>query len=305
MNQAAQQTETKTETKPAEQAPRVAPETPATDAVLAATTWERALEPHDFNQAWRTAQIVARTGLCGVESAEDAFARIMTGRSLGMPTMAALRGVYVIEGKPALDAKTKMGVLLSRTDVIEYFRLIETTDEKATYVAKRRGQPEIPFTFTIQMAQAAGLLDRGKDEAAKKASNWTRHRAAMLRARASSQLADIVAPDLTLGLSTREELEDERGGGEGAPAAAKPPVQAAPLRDFQAEAEALKARIVAAKSAADRKTVREEIARWAPEAGEAFAEPVKRLYNMTHSTTAKAPEPAVPPAQQGDAYEGP
>jgi hypothetical protein len=220
---------------------------PAHDAgiledILNATKWKSALEATTDDESWKEAQRFFKSGMCGIASVEDAWCRLRTGRSLGMPATASIQGIDVIEGRPALRARTKVALCLSRNDVIEHFRLISTSDEECTYEAKRRGDPPIRFQYTIAMAEKAGLTNRGKTEEAKKASNWVKHTASMLRARASGGLADIVAADLTLGLQTTEELIDMRdervAAGEVAPYVPPPqqPSQAAEARDFASEA---------------------------------------------------------------------
>lgn len=257
-----------------------------------------ALEPAEFKDAWTQAQVVAKAGICGVKTPEEAYARILTGRSLGWGVMTSMRNVYLIEGTPCVSAKGKVGLLKSRRDVIEWFVLVESTMEKATYRAKRKGEPEIVHSYTIEMAERAQLLNRGKDEAAKKMNNWNRFTAEMLRARASGQLADIVAPDLTNGMPTVEEVQDEADLRAATDeflakpkAAPEQPPQSQPLRDFAAEGEALKVKIAAAKTPEDRKAVRAELEAWSKDAGPLAAE-VKRFYNATQTPVTPAATPA-------------
>src|SRR5690606_14566168 len=82
----------------------------------------------------------------------------------------------------------------------KYFRLVESTDERATYETLREGEPEpTRITWTIQQAAKAGLTGR---------QNWKAHPAAMLRARASAALARAVYPDVAMGIYDPDEALD-------------------------------------------------------------------------------------------------
>lgn len=125
---------------------------------------------------------------------------LMKGHDLGLSSMQALGSIDVIEGKPSVSAELVVALCLKRSDICEYFSLVESTDKKATYEAKRKGAPKpISLTYTIEQAQAAGLA--GKD-------NWKRHPASMLRSRCSKALAKSVFPDLILNLVTEDEAEE-------------------------------------------------------------------------------------------------
>lgn len=83
--------------------------------------------------------------------------------------------------------------------VCEYFQLLETTDEIATYETKRRGEQPIRLSYTIGQARNAGLGNK---------DTWKGHAQAMLRARASMALARAVYPDVTSGHVALEEYDD-------------------------------------------------------------------------------------------------
>jgi hypothetical protein len=258
------------------------PESPSTAITRTDDGFRMALEPHGFEAAKNVAAMVAKMGLCGVKSAEDAMSRIMTGRALGLPTMTSIRAIRMIKGNPSIEAKLKVALARRHPDC-EYFRLVETTNERAKYVTKRRGNPEVPFTYTLAQAKQAGLLDRGDKE---DMNNWNARPDYMLRARASSGLVDIEYPDATLGLPSTDEMYDAVPSYPGemtgevveAPAAAAPP-QAAPARDFAAEVEALKGTLPLAKTDAMLKEWRQQAARLSEAAGEPHRSELLTAYN--------------------------
>lgn len=252
-----------------------------------------ALEPQNFDAAWKVAAMAAKIQLCGVTTPEDALVRMMTGRELGLTAFQSMRLIYVVDGRPGLDSSLILA-LCNNHPSCEYFELLDTSDERATYEAKRKGRPPVKLSWTIDQAKKAGLLDRGQNPAK---NNWNRYPAAMLRARCVSALARIVLPEAIAGLRSREEIADEddlpeppraRGvvvdaqTGEVLASAAAPagPPQAQ-VRDLDGEAVLLKERIAAATTKEARSAVRAAIAAWSKEVGEPWAGDVQRFYNMT------------------------
>src|SRR6202012_2378429 len=205
------------QTKPAPEATTAANKA-AFDDALAATIeqakYNRALEPQSFDDGWKLPTIVAKLKLCGVTSPEDAYSRIITGRAIGLPAMASIQGIALIYNSkadsftPCMYAKTKTALLLSRNDIIEYFRPTEITDKSATYTGKRKGQPEVSYTFTWDDAVRAGLVGRGEG----KGNNYDMHPRAMLQWRAAGRLADILGGDVLNGIASREDVDDANTG---------------------------------------------------------------------------------------------
>lgn len=293
---------------------------PTTSAmVLGSDAYRGALEPTSLDEAWKIAETMATIRYCGVESSAEALGRIMTGRGLGLSAMQSMRGIYAVHGRPGIDAAL-MQALCLQSPLCEYFRFVpeESDDDRATYVAKRRGDPEVKHTFTIQDAERMGVVDRGTDAKAKSDNNWVKVRKAMLRARAKSELARIVFPDLIFGMYSREELEAGFADVPGAnvdpnelageiisaeDANDHAPVQAA-KRDYAAEAEALKAKIADAKTRADRAAVRAAIEVW--DGVEPFRAQVTEAYNASRkaATTAAEPAPGTSAAQPAPMPEG-
>ena len=171
-------------------------------AIVPAT---QAFEPSNAEQAFAIAKTLVASRLLpkSIGTPEAAFTIIMTGRELGLTAMQSLRSIHVIEGKPTLSADLMLA-LTKRSAECEWFRLVESTPEIATYETKRRGEPEATrMSFTIKEAQAAGLASK---------ENYKRHPTAMLRARCVAALARAVYPDLLLGVYETGELSPERVG---------------------------------------------------------------------------------------------
>ena len=131
-----------------------------------------------------------------IKSAADIFVTICAGRDFGWSPMQSLRGIYVVKGKPSLAADSMVALAKSRPDVCEWFRMVESTPEIATYETKRKGDPgPVRMSFTIAEARAAGL---GGD-------TWAKYPARMLRNRCKSALCKEVYEELFFGTFEEDE----------------------------------------------------------------------------------------------------
>lgn len=133
----------------------------------------------------------------------DVFVTLLAGHELGLPPMAALRGIHVIKGKPILTADTMVALVLG-SGAAEYFAPVpaECDDFRATYETKRRDAPyPIRQTWTLDDAKRAQLMSN---------DNWSKNPRAMLRARAKSILARDVYPDVLAGCYEEGEVDEIR-----------------------------------------------------------------------------------------------
>ena len=260
------------------------------------------LEPVGMDQAYRLASVLAKAGIGGVKSAEDALARLLAGRELGIPAMTSIRQLYVFDGKIGMEA-TLMHALCLRSPLCEYFEHVSTTDEETIFVAKRRGRPEKRHSFTAKKAQDAGMMQRGEH---KEKNNYDRWLHQMLEARCKAQLARLVFPDILGGIYTRDELTtgiaDETTPAEiEVDAKVVAHDQAAVegvMRNYDAEVEAFKTKADAAKTKAEFADLRAAIAAadWPAghkqQAADLYTSAVKRAKEAKPATV---PAPATPP----------
>jgi hypothetical protein len=262
------------------------------------------MEPRTLDQMFKIAAGFAKIGLCGVTSGEEAMARMLTGRELGLSTMLSMMSVYVVKGMPSLSAKLKHSLCLDRPDICEEFRLIESSNERATFRTKRKGEPAQDFTFTIEDAKRAGYLDPKKPDSA-----WNCNPRRMLEARAKGHAADVTFPEILNGLATREEMEDARiqvvqvARGEARPET--PDTEAefvvdAPARDLDAEIGRLKEDIMNAKTKPEKADVRKRVAALVADIGDgAQSDDMKSFYNQ-HIVPSKASNGAAQAAAQAE-----
>ncbi len=188
---------------------QAAPPTPASaiaivdQPALAPLEFERQLEPRSMQQAgWVAEQLFKSRLFSAYGTPQGILSTILAGRDFGLSASASLRGFNIIDGKPAMAADLIRAIVL-RSGVAEYFRPTERTATKATFVAKRKGEPEISLTYTIEEGRQAW----SRDERAWNNSGWGKSPADMLVARASSKLARLVFPDVTFGLYDPSELD--------------------------------------------------------------------------------------------------
>ena len=128
----------------------------------------------------------------------EATAAILAGAEVGLSPMASLRSFDVIQGQAAPRAITLRAIVQSFGHEIE---LVESTSTRCRVRGRRRdSQTWQSVTWTLDRARDLGLT--GKD-------NWKKQPQAMLVARATSELARLIAADAILGIGyTSEEVRD-------------------------------------------------------------------------------------------------
>ncbi len=163
----------------------------------ALSTW---VEPRSIADARSLAEAISRSGLApqAARSPEAVMVILAQGAELGLPPMAALRQIHVVSGRAVLSADLMRALVLRMGGRI---RCVESTPDRATFAGARGEEPEQSITWTMQMAQRAGLTGKGP---------WQQYPAAMLRARASAELCRLVWPDVVGGLYTPDEMGDAR-----------------------------------------------------------------------------------------------
>ena len=175
----------------------------AASTALVVGPYERQLEPRSLSEAHMLAKAMHQARLFSAYgNAEAVLSTILAGREFGMAAMASLRAMHIIDGKPTLAADTIRALVL-RSGSAEYFRCTERTNEKATFVTKRKGEPEMSLTFTMDDARRAW----SKSDDAWNKSGWGKNPADLLIARAGAKLARLVYPDVVHGLYAREEFD--------------------------------------------------------------------------------------------------
>ena len=160
-------------------------------------------EPRDFTELEKLARMAASSRLFAVTSPESAIVIMLTGASLGVPPVVAMRSIHVVQGRAVLSSDL-IHALVRRSGFCQSWHVSETTAERCTITTHRRGEPQ-PYThtWTIAMARTADLAGKG---------TWRQYPAAMLRARCTAEIARIVYPDVLMaGVYCEGEIDDDAG----------------------------------------------------------------------------------------------
>ena len=154
----------------------------------------------DVKELATLAESAVSSKLFGVASREAALMIMLTGRSLGIDPVAAMRGTHIVSGKSVLSSDMMVGIV-RKSGVCESWVVIESTHEKCVIETRRKGDDTpVRHTWTIEMAKRANLAGKG---------TWAAYPHSMLRARCSAELARMVYPDFLFGVYAEGEIAEE------------------------------------------------------------------------------------------------
>lgn len=140
--------------------------------------------------------VLVRSGFLpdAVKTKEQAAAIILKGNELGIPAMQSFSHIHVIKGKPTCSSELMLA-LLARGGVA--WEWVKSDQNEAEIKFIREGYGPVSGYFSMEAAKNANL----------NSPVWKSYPGNMLRARAISNGARMIAPDLLAGMSyTPEEL---------------------------------------------------------------------------------------------------
>ncbi len=125
-------------------------------------------------------------------------AAMLAGLEVGLSPRTAMRSFDIISGQAAPRAITLRAVVQSHGHEMV---LVESTATRCRMKGRRKGSQEWQtVTWTLDRARDLGLVNK---------DNWKKQPAAMLTARATSELARLIASDAILGIGySSEEVAD-------------------------------------------------------------------------------------------------
>lgn len=147
-------------------------------------------------QVERMALNIAKSGLFGMKTIEQAAALMLIAQAEGRHPASAAQDYHIIQGRPALKADAMLARFLSAGGKVEWHKY-EPTIVDATFSHPQGGT--IRLAWSIEDARRIGLA--GKD-------NWKNYPRAMLRARVISEAIRTVYPGVAVGMYTPEEVQD-------------------------------------------------------------------------------------------------
>ncbi|CAB4147692.1 hypothetical protein UFOVP513_46 [uncultured Caudovirales phage] len=142
------------------------------------------------------ANAVAKSGLFGMKTPEQAMALMLVAQAEGYSPALAARDYHIIQGRPALKADAMLARFQMAGGRVEWVTYTDT-EVKATFSHAQGGS--ITLSWTFDQARKIGLT--GKD-------NWKNYPRAMLRARVISEGIRTVYPGCVVGVYTPEEVQD-------------------------------------------------------------------------------------------------
>lgn len=156
---------------------------------------------YEADQAHKIAQSLARTSFVPQSlrgKPDDITAAILAGQELGLPPMATLRSMDVIQGTPALRAHAMRGLVQSKGHEVV---LVESTPEHCTMRGRRRDTADWQeIEWDLARAERLGLT--GKSE-------WKKQPQTMLVARATGEICRLIAADVLFAMPYASEELDE------------------------------------------------------------------------------------------------
>jgi len=194
------------------------------------STTTLSLQVSSVDDLARLARVFAASGLFGragnqeTQVAECAI-RLMAGMEAGFSPFASATGVHIINGRPAFSSNLLAQAVRRHPDYD--YRVLEKNAKTCRIKFLSRGEDLGTETFTIEMAERAGLL---------KNTTWKAYPEAMLFSRALTAGMRTHCPDALGGhpAYTPEEL----GGDDVVPVTVTEPALAAPQPDAELLAKA-------------------------------------------------------------------
>ena len=152
--------------------------------------------PLSYDALERLAESIAKSGLFGMKTKDQAIALMMIAHAEGTHPALAARDYDVIQGKPAKKAEAMMRDFIAAGGKVEWHALTDDVAD-ATFTHPQTGSVRIDWD--MERAKIAGFA--GKD-------NWRKFPRAMLRSRVVSEGVRTVWPLATSGMYVPEEQAD-------------------------------------------------------------------------------------------------
>ncbi len=166
----------------------------------------RELTPNIWQMINEMAPVMHQSRLFGVASKEAAAAIMLKGYELGLSITASFEFVQVVEGKPSLSPRGALALLHNSPEItkLEVTRL-ESNGAFVGYACRMERCNGFSYMarYTMEDAQRAGLL--------KPQSGWAKYPENMCMWRAIGFCADVVAPDITAGMTALMKMPEQYG----------------------------------------------------------------------------------------------
>lgn len=144
----------------------------------------------------QAANLIAKSGLFGVKTLEQAASLMLVAQSEGLHYARAVLEYDIINGKPALKSNAVLSRFQKSGGTIKY---VQATDTLCEVEATHAAAGKITIKWTLEMATKADLTQK---------ATWQNYPAAMLRARAVREAITALYPACLSGFYCSEEVQD-------------------------------------------------------------------------------------------------
>lgn len=149
-----------------------------------------------FDEMQRLAESVAKSGLFGFKTADQALALMAIAQAEGTHPALAARDYHIVQGRPVLKADAMLARFQAAGGKVQWGAL---TDDRAEATFSHPVGGSVTIDWDLERAKKAGLAGR---------DTWKAYSRQMLRARVISEGIKTVYPGAVGGLLTPEEAAD-------------------------------------------------------------------------------------------------
>lgn len=157
---------------------------------------QNAIVPFSMDDIERMAGAIAKSGLFGVKSAEQAIALMLVAQAEGQHPAIIARDYDVIQGRPAKKAEAMLRSFIAAGGMVKWHELTDAIAD-AEFIHPQGGTVRI--TWDMERAKVAGLNTK---------DTWRKFPRQMLRSRVISEGVRTVCPAATSGMYVPEEVRD-------------------------------------------------------------------------------------------------
>jgi hypothetical protein len=170
---------------------------------------QQQLTPAIWQMIKEIADPMYKSRLFGCTSADAAAAVMLKGYELGLGITASFELVQIVQGKPGLSPRGALA-LLHNSPMIKEIKITRLTGKDGAFIGYECAMTRTNgFSYTahyyMEDAQRAGLIKTG--------SGWANYPENMCLWRAVGFAADVVAPDLTAGMTAIMKMPEQLGVG--------------------------------------------------------------------------------------------
>lgn len=148
-----------------------------------------------INEMTVMADAIAKSGLFGLKTTEQALALGLLCQAEGRHPAEAARDYHIIGGRPSLKADAMLARFQAAGGRVEWSKV---TDAEVVGTFSHPQGGSVTIDWTIERAKQAGLL---------KNETWSKYPRQMLKSRCISEAIRMVLPGVLSGLYTPEETE--------------------------------------------------------------------------------------------------